>query len=155
MEPIIKQTHALLIRKKKSIAVAESCSGGLLSSLLTQVPGSSQYFILGVTAYSNRMKKNILGIPEKIIAHRGAVSKEVSCLMAKKIRLIAKTDFAIGITGIAGPSGGTKAKPVGTVFIAVEGKNKKLCRKFRFTGTRLAVRKKAALKALELLKQFL
>jgi len=152
MERIVSQIHKLLIKKKKNIAVAESCTGGLLSNLLTQIPGSSKYFILGIVAYSNQAKENILKIPRNIIAQKGAVSNNVAGLLAKSVRLIAKTDFGIGVTGIAGPGGGSKEKPVGTVFIAVDSKNKTICKKFNFSGTRLSIRRKSALKALELLK---
>lgn len=156
MKRIINQVHKLLIRNKKTIAVAESCTGGLLSNLLTQIPGSSQYFILGVVVYSNQAKENILKIPANIIDRYGAVSKDVARLMAKTVRAIAKTDFGIGVTGIAGPSRvALKEKPVGTVFIALESKNKNICKKFHFVGNRLTIRKKAALKTLELLKTFL
>ena len=151
MDYIVKQTHNLLIKKKKNIAVAESCTGGLLCNYLTQIPGSSKYFVLGVVLYSNEIKEDILKIPADIIAKKGAVSKDVAGLLAKSVRLIAKTDFGIGITGIAGPMGGSKEKPVGTVFIAIDAKNKKICKKFNFRGSRLAIRKRAALKALELL----
>lgn len=105
--------------------MAESCTGGLLSNLLTQIPGSSKYFILGVVAYSNQAKENILKIPRDIIVKKGAVSKNVAELLAKAVRLMAKTDFGIGITGTAGPTGGSREKPVGTVFIAIDTKNKK------------------------------
>jgi len=151
MERIVSQIHKLLIRKKKNIATAESCTGGLLAYLLTQFPGSSQYFTLGVVVYSNRAKENILKIPANLLVKKGAVSESVAKLMARSVRLLAKTHFGIGITGIAGPGGGTKEKPVGTVFIAIDAKNKKLCQKFRFTGKRITVRKKSALKAIELL----
>ena len=151
MDYIVNQTHNLLIKKKKNIAVAESCTGGLLCNYLTQIPGSSKYFILGVVLYSNKAKEDILKIPADIIAEKGAVSKDVAGLLAKSVRLIAKADFGIGITGIAGPTGGSKEKPVGTVFIAIDAKNKKICKKFNFRGSRLAIRKRAALKALELL----
>ena len=151
MELNINQIHKLLVKSKKTVAVAESCTSGLLSNFLTQIPGSSKYFILGVVVYSNKAKESILKIPANIIAKRGAVSKNVAELLAKSVRLIAKADFGIGITGIAGPSGGSKEKPVGTVFIAIDSKNKRLCKKFIFTGNRLTVRKKAVLKALELL----
>jgi len=151
----VKQIHTLFIKKKKNIAVAESCTAGLLTNILTQLPGSSQYFILGVVVYSNRMKENILKIPANIIISKGAVSKEVAKLMAKSVRLMAKTNFGIGITGIAGPGGGTKEKPVGTVFIAIDSKDKKLCKEFHFAGSRLTVRKKSALKALDLLSRLM
>lgn len=155
MKHVVNQIHKFLIRFKKTIAVAESCTGGQLSNLLTQIPGSSQYFISGVVAYSNKAKETILKIPHPIIAGYGAVSKDVANLMAKSIRKIAKTDFGIGITGIAGPTGGTPNKPVGTVFIAINSENKKICKKFHFKGSRMAIRKGAALKSLELLKEIL
>ena len=155
MEAVINQIHKLLVKNKKTVAVAESCTGGLLSSLFTKNSGSSQYFILGIVAYSNTAKETILKIPPKLITNKGAVSKEVSEGLAKSVRKLAGTNFGIGITGIAGPGGGSKEKPVGTVFIAINSKNKKLCKKFIFTGNRLTVRKEAALKALELLNRLI
>ena len=155
MERLINQIHKLLIKKQETVAVAESCTGGLVSALLTQVSGSSLYFILGVVAYSNRVKINILRIPRILIAKKGAVSPEVARKMARAIRKLAKTDFGIGITGIAGPGGGTPLKPAGTVFIAIQNKKKRICKKFNFTGNRAIVRKKAALKSLELLRGLL
>lgn len=155
MQNIIKHIHKSLIKKNKTIATAESCSGGILSSLLTQSSGSSQYFILGVITYSNQAKNNILKIPLSIITGNGAASKDVACLMAKNIRRIAKTDLGIGITGIAGPTGATPDKPVGTVFISVTNKNKTICKKFIFQGSRASIRKQSALKSLQLLKLFL
>lgn len=152
MQQIVTYIHKLLIKKKKNIAIAESCTGGLLSNLLTNIPGSSQYFILGIVAYSNGAKRKILKIPTSIIAQKGAVSQDVAKLMANHARLLAKSDLGIGITGIAGPSGGSEEKPVGTVFIAIDSKTKKICERFLFKGSRLKIRKKAALKALELLK---
>jgi len=152
MENIVNQIQKLLIKKQKTLAVAESCTGGLTSTLLTQFSGSSQYFILGVVAYNNRVKEYILKIPHSVIVKSGAVSKEVAGLMAKNIRKIAKTDFGISITGIAGPTGATPQKPVGTVFIAATSENKNISKKFLFKGSRNAIRKKSALKALELLK---
>lgn len=155
MEPIVNYTHKSLAKNQKTISVAESCTGGMLSSLLTQSPGSSRYFKLGIVAYSNQAKENILKIPSNIIDKKGAVSKEVAGLLAKSVRLLAKTDFGIGVTGIAGPGGGSKAKPVGTVFIAASSKNKEICRKFHFSGSRTTIRKKSALKALQLLNKII
>ncbi len=151
MEHIVNQIHKILLKNKKTISVAESSTGGLLSTLLTQISGSSRYFILGVVAYSNQTKETILKIPNFVIIKNGAVSKNVACRMARSIRKFAKTDFGIGITGIAGPTGGTLQKPVGTVFIAIDSKNKKICKKFIFEGSRITVRKKAALETLGLL----
>ena len=155
MKPLINQIHKFLVKNKKTIAVAESCTGGLLSNILTSLPDSSKYFMLGVVVYSNKAKENILKISAGTIAKKGAVSKDVAKLLAKSVRSLAKTDFGIGITGIAGPGGGSKEKPVGTVFIAIDSKNKRICEKFNFTGTRSSIRKKSALKALELLKRML
>lgn len=149
------EINKLLIKKKKTLAVAESCTGGLLSNLITNIPGSSRYFILGVTAYSNRTKTSVLEIPKGIIAKQGAVSEKVAKLMAESIRKLADTDFGMGITGIAGPTGGSKTKPVGTVFIAIDSSSKKLSKEFYFRGNRRAIKKKAALKALKLLNQCL
>ena len=150
-EHIVSQIHKLLLKNNLTIAVAESCTGGLLSCLLTQASGSSRYFILGVVVYSNTSKNKMLGVPNKLLVEKGAVSKEVAVKLAESIRKMAKTDFGIGITGIAGPTGVRPNKPVGTVFISVANHNKTICRKFSFTGNRTSVRKKAALKSLELL----
>jgi len=155
MRKIILKIHDLLIQKEKTIAVAESCTGGLLSALLTRVSGSSQYFMLGVTSYSNSAKTAILKIPSMVIAKNGAVSKNVADRMAASVRRLAKTDFGIGITGIAGPTGNSPAKPVGTVFIAIDSKTKKICNRYIFKGSREAIREKAALKSLELLEKIL
>lgn len=152
MQPILSQIHRVLVKNKKTVAVAESCTGGLLSSLLTQISGSSQYFILGVVAYSNAAKVNILKIPSAIIVKNGAVSKETAKGLAISVRRLAKTDLGIGLTGTAGPTGATPQKPIGTVYIAIDTEDKKLCKKFLFKSNRAAIRKKAAIKALELLK---
>ena len=155
MQHIVNQINCLLIKNKKKIAVAESCTGGLTSNLLTQNSGSSQYFTLGVVAYSNAAKIKFLKIRPSLILKKGAVSKDVADKMAYAVRKLAKADFGIGISGIAGPTGGSIQKPVGTVFIALNGKNKKILKSYIFKGGRLAIRKKAALKALELLKSSL
>ena len=154
MQNIAGYIHKSLLKTGKTIATAESCSGGILSGLLTQYSGSSRYFILGVVTYSNQTKVNILKIPASTIAKKGAVSKEVASLMAKNIRRIAKTDLGIGITGIAGPTGAMPGKPVGTVFICVTNKNETICKKFIFRGSRASIRKQSALKALDLLRRF-
>lgn len=148
---IHKQLHNKLLANPRTIAAAESCTGGLLSSLLTEIPGSSQYFILGVVAYSNGSKQKILDIPVKIIAKYGAVSGQVAKLMAKNIRIKIGSDFGLSITGIAGPTGAAAGKPVGTVFICLSAKDKNICRRFFFRGTRKQIRQKAASYALRLL----
>ena len=152
MKNLIKSIHKTLIKNGKTIATAESCTGGVLAGLLTQLSYSSKYFSLGLITYNNQTKTKILKIPSSAINKYGAVSKEVACLMAKNVKHIAKTDLGIGITGIAGPTGAIPKKPVGTVFIAVANKNKTICRKFIFHGNRSSIRKQSALKTLQLLK---
>ena len=155
MENLSLKIHKLLLGSGKTLAVAESCTGGLLSSYLTQFPGSSQYYLFGAVTYSNKAKQDILKIPRSLILNKGAVSENVASAMAKGVRKIARADFGIGITGIAGPTGGTLLKPIGTVFIALSRKNKTICKKFHFTGNRTTIREKSALKVLELLKKLL
>jgi len=152
MDKLEKQVYNLLIRNKLTLATAESCTGGLVSNIITNASGSSRFFLLGIIAYSNQAKISLLKIPAAVIAKSGAVSAEVARLMAGSVRKLAKSDFGLGITGIAGPQGGSAAKPVGTVFIAVDSARKRICRRFRFKAGRLSVKKHAALKALELLK---
>jgi len=152
MKNIVQEVHNLLIQQKKTIAVAESCTGGEVSKLLTEIKGSSQYFILGVVAYSIFAKEKILKIPSKVIQKEGPIAEKTTQLLASNIRKIALTDIGIGITGIAGPTGELKGKPKGTVFIAIETKDKSFCRRFLFKGSRATIRKKASLKVLELLK---
>ena len=153
MKDISKAIHNLLIKKRKTLAAAESCTAGLLAHLITRNPGSSKYFLLGVSAYSNQAKEKVLKVPRCLIVDKGAVSKEVALAIAKNIRRLINADFAIGITGIAGPGGATHNKPLGTVFIAVASEKENLCRKFIFRGSREQVKKRAALKSLELLKR--
>jgi len=155
MKAIVKQIHKLLIKNNLKLGVAESCTGGLLSELLTRLPGSSEYFILGLITYSNEAKIRLLKIPASLIIKKGAVSKEVALRMAESVKKLVQADCSIGITGIAGPAGGSKIKPVGTVFIAVRAKNKIICRKFIFKGKRLRIQRKAALESLALLKKLL
>ncbi|MFH0826479.1 MAG: CinA family protein [Candidatus Omnitrophota bacterium] len=155
MQLLEKQIHKFLIKNNKSLSVAESCTGGLLSSLLTRSSGSSRYFKLGVVTYSNQAKHRILSIPVKMMKQKGSVSMDVAKDMAQAVRRLAKTDFGIGITGVAGPTGGSPQKPIGTVFIAVSSQNKTIIKEFHFAGNRDRIRNASALKALELLKTLL
>lgn len=141
----------ILIKKKKTLAVAESCTGGLLSNRLTNIPGSSKYFQIGVIVYANRAKTNLLKVHKKTLQRYGAVSPQVAQAMSLGVKKLLKTDFGISITGIAGPSGGTKAKPVGLTFIAVTSREKTICKKYVFKGQRATIKSKAATKALQLL----
>ena len=120
----IDKLHKKLIKKKFTISVAESCTGGLLSSKLTKLSGSSKYFKMGLITYSNIAKINILQINRKIIDKYGAVSPECCRSMVKNLSKISKSKINLSITGIAGPNGGTKEKPVGLVFIGVKKGNK-------------------------------
>ena len=155
MKRIVEKINYLLIKKRKTLAIAESCTGGQVSKLLTEIKGSSRYFVLGIVAYSNYAKEKILKIPHSIILKEGAVSPKTTQLLASSVRKLACTDIGIGLTGIAGPTGQTKEKPIGTIFIAIETKEKAFCRRFLFKGTRSGIRKKAAIKTLELLKEVL
>jgi len=145
----------LLIGQKKTLAAAESCTGGLLCHRLTNVPGSSKVLHLGICTYSNESKIRLLGIPSSLIKTHGAVSEEAATLMAENVRNIQNSDYGIGITGIAGPEGGTKPKPVGLVFIALATRDEKLCLECRFRGERASVKKQAADQAMDLLLEFL
>lgn len=151
MELIVNKIHKALIKRQKTLAVAESCTGGLLSSFLTRLGGSSKYYTMGAVTYSNKAKENMLKIPRSVIQKNGAVSKAVAEMMASQIKRLARSDYGIGITGIAGPAGATPGKPKGTVFIAVNAPQKKISEKFKFMGGRNVVQKKAALAAMKLL----
>jgi len=120
---MVKKLVALLKDRKITISVAESCSGGLLAKMLTDIPGSSEYFLAGVVAYSNSSKSSFLGIPLTVIEYNGAVSAEVAEAMAEGMRNKAESDIALSITGIAGPDGGTEQKPLGTVFLGLADSN--------------------------------
>lgn len=141
----------LLIRKGKTLSSSESCSGGLLSHRITNIPGSSQVFYLGIVTYDNRAKTKLLGVSKKILKRHGAVSAPVAALMAKNVRKILKTDLGIGITGIAGPTGQTKDKPVGLVHIALSTQNKVIGQKLNLKGSRTAIKNQAVTKALQLI----
>jgi nicotinamide-nucleotide amidase len=140
----------LLREHAMTIAVAESCTGGLLASRLTDVPGSSEYLDRGVVCYSNRAKTDLAGVPEALILQYGAVSEPVAQAMAGGIRSRAGTNVGIGITGIAGPGGGTPEKPVGTVAVAVEVGDEIRVRTFQFIGSREMVKFQAAQSALNM-----
>jgi len=141
-----------LLKSKKTLAVAESATGGLLANRITDVPGSSDYFKLGLATYSNESKNKLLNIPTEIIKKYGAVSKQVASLMAKNVRALAGSDYGIGITGIAGPGGATKKKPIGLVYAALSTKEKTICREFRFIGTRSLIKYKSTQAALNMLR---
>jgi competence/damage-inducible protein CinA-like protein len=142
----------LLRAKRLTIATAESCTGGLLASRLTDVPGSSAYVDRGVVCYSDRAKMDLVGVPPALIRDHGAVSEPVAQVMADHIRALAGTNVGIGITGIAGPGGGTPEKPVGTVAIVVAVDGERSVRTFRFVGGRDMVKFQATQAALNMLR---
>ena len=144
-----------LRKRKLTLSTAESCTGGLLGNLITNVSGSSDYFMGGVVSYSNEAKIKILNVPEKIIRDYGAVSKECAYHMAENVKSLFKTDFGISITGIAGPTGGTPQKPVGLVFIGIATKEVAYVFKRIFGGTRIEIKMKSALESLYLLNLIL
>jgi nicotinamide-nucleotide amidase len=137
------------------IAIAESCTGGLLASRVTEVPGSSDYAELAVVTYSNRSKTQLAGVPEPLIREHGAVSEPVASAMAQGIRERAGVEVGVGITGIAGPAGGSDEKPVGTVMIAVSAPEGVRARAFRFHGGRAQVRFQATQAALDMVRRLL
>lgn len=145
----------LLIKSKKTLSIAESCTGGLLTNRLTNIAGSSVFLKLALIAYSNEAKIRLLKVPQSVIRKYGAVSTQTAIAMAKGAQKILKTDFGIGITGIAGPAGGTKTKPVGLVYIAVCTNAEILCLEYQFRGTRISIKSQAATQALRLLHEFL
>lgn len=145
---------ALLTLRKQTLALAESCTGGLISSMLTNVPGSSQYFERGVVSYSNEAKISLLDVSPKILEKHGAVSADTAIAMAEGVRWLAQTSFGLAVTGIAGPSGGTPEKPVGLVYIALASDQiETQWRRCRFSGDRLMIRTRAAQTALDMLRQ--
>lgn len=145
----------LLLERRLTLSVAESCTGGLLGHRLTNLPGSSGYFDRGVVAYSNRAKEEMLGVPRALLAAHGAVSAPVAEAMARGICRASGTPLGLAITGIAGPEGGTVAKPVGTVFVALAHPQGVETRRFLFAGGREAIKWQSAQAALDRLRRWL
>ena len=156
MKKLSQKIVKLLIKKRLKISFAESCTGGLLSSSITSISGSSKVFTLGLVTYSNQSKINTLKVPKKTIMRHGAVSFETCLSMVKNLNKISKTNISVSITGVAGPKGGTKQKPVGLVFIGIKKGNKTLVRKYLFNNKkRSAIQRVAASKCLNLILSFL
>jgi nicotinamide-nucleotide amidase len=146
-----KKIGRILQERALTLGLAESCTGGLLASRITDVPGSSVYFMASLVTYSNKAKTKFLSVPDKIIARYGAVSNIVAERMAKGVRAAAGVDIGLSITGIAGPAGGSPEKPVGTVFIALATRKEVFVRRFLFSGNRREVRKRSSEEALAML----
>jgi nicotinamide-nucleotide amidase len=145
----------LLVQRGMQIAAAESCTGGLITSRLTDVPGSSRYVQQAVVTYANESKTQLLGVPRALLAEHGAVSEPVALAMADGIRARAAVDIGIGVTGIAGPGGGTPEKPVGTVAVAAVTAASARARTFRFHGERANVKFQASQAALDMVRRML
>ena len=146
----------LLKRKKLKISIAESCTGGMFSSTITSVSGSSKVFTLGLVAYSNQSKIKVLKVPKNIIKKYGSVSEQVCLFMVKNINKISKTNISVSITGIAGPSGGTKIKPVGLVYLGIKKGNKTEIKRYLFKNKgRSYIQKVSVNKSLGLVLSFI
>ena len=156
MKKLSQKIVRLLGKKRLKISFAESCTGGLLSSTITSISGSSKVFTIGLVAYSNQSKISALKVPKKTIRKHGAVSYETCLSMVKNLNKISKTNISVSITGIAGPKGGTKRKPVGLVFIGIKKDNKTLVRKYLFKNKkRTSIQRAAVNKALNLILSFI
>jgi len=155
MKKLSQRIVRLLSKKRLKISFTESCTGGLLSSSITSVSGSSNVFTLGLVTYSNQAKINILKVPKRIIMKHGAVSYETCLSMVKNLYKISKTNISVSITGVAGPKGGTKQKPVGLVYIGIKKGNKTLVKKYLFKNKkRITIQRATVNKALNLILSF-
>ena len=152
-QTLIESVAQLLTEKKITIATAESCTGGLLGHVLTSVSGSSEYYDRGIISYTNEAKHELLGVSNNDLETFGAVSEQVAKAMCEGIRKHAHTDIGVSTTGIAGPAGGSKDKPVGLVFIGVSTKEKILVKRFVFNGSRLENKDASCVEALEMIKE--
>ncbi len=151
MEDLAKRAGESLKKLGLTLSLAESCTGGLIAHRITNVSGSSNYFLGGVVAYSNEAKEKILGVPHEILLQHGAVSEETARAMAQGARHLFVSDLALAVTGIAGPTGGTSEKPVGLVYIALAAEDGERCQRFVWPGDRLQNKAQSAGAALQLL----
>ncbi len=142
-----------LIENNMKLATAESCTGGMIASRITAVPGASECFDCGVVTYSNEQKNRLLGVSNETLARYGAVSEETALEMCKGVKSLADADFGISVTGIAGPGGGTPEKPVGTVWIGICGDRVHKAFRFLFSGDRNMVRQQTAITAMEMARR--
>jgi PncC family amidohydrolase len=152
-DPPARELGEVLLKGGLTVSVAESCTGGMVGSLITDVPGSSAYFLGGVIAYSDEVKRDQLGVPAALLKSVGAVSTEVAKAMAEGVRSRFETDLAAGVTGIAGPDSDGSTKPVGLTYIAVASARGTSAHEYRFTGNRWSNRRQAAIETLRLLAE--
>lgn len=154
-EPLEETVGRLLVQQGLTLSLAESCTGGLIGHRLTNVPGSSRYFVGSIVAYSYEAKEQALGVGHETLLQHGAVSEEVALEMAQGARRLFSTDVALGVTGIAGPGGGTPRKSVGLAFIALVAEGFERCEQHQWKGDRLKNKEQSAGTALRLLKRYL
>jgi PncC family amidohydrolase len=154
-EMLEKRVGDALRGNKLSIAVAESCTGGLISHRITNIPGSSDYFDRGVIVYSNTSKTQLLGVPKLIIESFGAVSSETAKAMAEGIKNISRSNLGLAVTGIAGPGGVSPSKPVGLVYIGLASSKPTIVKEFKFEGSRDEIKEQASEEALKMVLGFL
>ncbi|MFB0536709.1 MAG: CinA family protein [Anaerolineae bacterium] len=154
-EPLEKVVGRLLTEQKLTIALAESCTGGLIAHRLTNVPGSSAYFIGGAVSYANEAKERMLGVSHQTLQEHGAVSEATAREMSRRVRRLLQTDVAMAVTGIAGPSGGTPEKPVGLTYIALATEDLERCERYLWQGDRWANKEQSAEAALGMLREYL
>jgi len=155
LRKLLEDIGILLRKKGWTISTAESCTGGLIGSFLTSIPGSSDYFAGGVIAYSNEIKTNLLSVSPQTLKKFGTVSEETVKEMAQGVKRLLKTDVGISSSGIAGPTGGTEKKPVGTVALGVDIPQKIITNMVHLEGNRNNIRKLAGIRLLEMLKNLL
>ena len=156
MKSLTNKIVQKLIKKKLKISFAESCTGGLLSSSITSISGSSKIFNFGLITYSNKSKTNILKVPKKIIDKYGSVSKECCLSMVKNLSKISKANISVSITGIAGPNGGTKLKPVGLVYIGIKKGKKIIIKENLFKNkNRIAIQKATVISSFNIINKII
>ncbi|MEM9026109.1 MAG: CinA family protein [Verrucomicrobiota bacterium] len=155
MENIVAPLAEILISRRLTLVTAESCTGGLVGSWLTDWPGSSRFYLGGIQAYANSVKISMLGVPDTILESEGAVSEACAAAMAEGVRRRFGADYAISTTGIAGPGGGTPEKPVGLVYCGIAGSNGSEVSRNVWTGSRFENKQASAQAAIELLAQHL
>jgi PncC family amidohydrolase len=154
-KPLEQVVGELLLHRGLWLATAESCTGGLISHLITNVAGSSAYYMGGVTAYSNEAKVRLLGVRQETLEQHGAVSEETVLEMARGIRKARGADIGISVSGIAGPAGGTPDKPLGTVWIGLSSPRDEYATHFLWSGDRLAVKEQSAQAAMKMVVEYL
>ncbi|NWJ45440.1 MAG: CinA family protein [Chloroflexi bacterium] len=153
---LVEGVVGVLLREKRlTVATAESCTGGLIGDRITNIAGSSDYFMGGVMSYSNGVKEKILGVPMSVLETMGAVSSECALAMAQGVRRLLNTDIGVSATGIAGPGGGTPQKPVGLVYIALSADGYERVERFIWSGDRIQNKRESSEAALKILLEYL